>query len=404
MVTQNASYIPSLDGWRAIAIAGVILSHAYASTYWTHNGALGVNLFFAISGFLITTRLVNENAAAGHISLRDFYIRRAFRILPAALFYLSVMALLTAAGVIYSSTTDFLSCLLFLRNYWGADAVHGWYTGHFWSLSVEEQFYLFWPALLVLAGVKRARWLAPGLAIAFAVWRSLDLRHAWVASLFHQESLRNHALRSDYRMDSLLWGCTLALLLSYAPQLRFSPRRASWIALAALCGTVAVNVWQPRSYMIGEALLLPIVLLATVSAPQAWLSRALENRPLRWLGRLSYSLYLWQQPFVSQYHHGALQRFPLNLALAMACACVSFYCVERPFVKLGHRIAGSPRHPSRQAAGRAREAAGRGGLLSQARIVLDHDIGRIGPRISTAAREGNCRPELSLTRPENSGN
>ena len=349
MGANRLTYIPTLDGWRAIAILGVILSHAYPSDYWTRHGALGVNLFFAISGFLITTRLLDENVTNGFISLSQFYVRRAFRILPPALFYLSVVAALTLAGFIYSSWTDIASCLVFTRNYWGADAHHGWYTGHFWSLAVEEQFYLFWPALLVLAGVKRARWLAPGLAVAFSLWRSLDLRHGWIASLLHNEALRNYGLRSDYRMDALLWGCTLALLAQQVDLKRFIPQRAAAaLAIFAVAGTILLNVRQPQSYMIGESILLPLVLMATVTRPATWLGRALEWTPVRWLGRLSYSLYLWQQLFVSQYHHGMLQRFPVNLTLALACACFSFYLVERPALRLGrqfHRSTPLPQAP-----------------------------------------------------------
>jgi peptidoglycan/LPS O-acetylase OafA/YrhL len=337
---RNPRYIPTLDGWRAIAILGVILSHSFASTYWTRHGALGVNLFFAISGFLITSRLLGEQAMAGAISLKQFYIRRAFRILPPALFYLAIMGVLALTGVIYSSGIDFLGCLLFVRNYWGADAHQGWYTGHFWSLAVEEQFYLFWPALLVFAGVRKSKWIAPTLAIAFSVWRSLDLRNGWVASLLQDETLRNKPLRSDYRMDALLWGCTLALIAAHVDLRRFVPRRfASLMAVGLVAATVAFNVAQPQSYMVAESLLLPLLLMVTVSQPGSWLGRALEWKPVRWLGHLSYSLYLWQQPFVSQYHHGVLQRFPLNCALALACACASYHLVERPMVRLGHRVA-----------------------------------------------------------------
>ncbi len=372
MTVHGKGYIPTLDGWRAIAIGGVILCHSCPSTYWTMNGALGVNLFFAISGFLITSRLTAEQV----VSLKQFYIRRAFRILPPALTYLAVAAVLALLGVIASTKTDFISCLLFLRNYWGADSQHGWYTGHFWSLCVEEHFYLFWPALLVLAGIRRARWLAPALAASFAIWRSLDLRHGWIATLFHNDALRNFPLRSDYRMDALLWGATLALV---APHIEWkkciSKPLASPIALALLAATVFLNIRQPQSYMVLQAILFPVVVIATVAQPGAWLSQLLESKPLRWIGRLSYSLYLWQQLFFSQWHHGVLQRFPLNLVLALAFAWLSYRFVEQPAIRLGRTLYDKFR---------------------------SHEFGRIGTRIPTAARTGNCRPELSLTLPENS--
>jgi peptidoglycan/LPS O-acetylase OafA/YrhL len=331
---QAGHYIPTLDGWRAIAIAGVLLCHSFPSTYWTMSGALGVNLFFAISGYLITMRLLGEK------ELRSFYIRRAFRILPPALVYLAAVSVLAAFGLIEASRMDIFSCLVFLRNYWGAGPLHGWYTGHFWSLAVEEQFYLFWPALLFLAGWKRTRWIAPALAVAFEIWRSFDMRHAWVANFFHNEMLRNNPLRSDYRMDSLLWGCTLALLTQGRDLKNLAPARASsWLAIGALIGAVALNVAQPKGYFIAQALLFPVVMIATIAQPQAWLSRLLESHPLQWVGRLSYSLYLWQQLFFhSGYHHGVLQRFPLNLALAVSCAWLSYRFVEKPAIQIGRKL------------------------------------------------------------------
>lgn len=320
------------------------------------NGALGVNLFFAISGYLITSRLIDRP-----VSLREFYWRRAFRILPPAFLYLAT------AGWLLSSPKDVLSCLLFLRNYWGSDSQHGWYTGHFWSLCVEEHFYLFWPALLAAAGVARARWIAPGLALLFALWRSLDIRHAWIAQLLHNPQLLNFPLRSDYRMDALLWGCSLALI----PRGVKIPRRAApWAALLALASAVALNVKQPQGYMIAQSLLFALILMATVSAPATWLGRLLESRPMLWLGRLSYSLYLWQQPFFSQWHHGSLQRFPVNLCLALGCAWLSYRWVERPAIRLGSALYDKFRN---------------------------HEFGRVRTRVLPAPRSGNCRPELSLT-------
>lgn len=333
-LARGGHYIPTLDGWRAIAIAGVLLCHSFRSTYWTMSGALGVNLFFAISGYLITTVLLKENG------LRAFYVRRAFRILPPAFLYLAAVAVLAVMGIIESSRTDIVSCLVFLRNYWGAGPDHGWYTGHFWSLAVEEQFYLFWPALLFFAGRKRGKWIAPALALAFALWRSLDMRHAWIANLFHNEALRNGSLRSDYHMDAILWGCTLALF-TQARDLKtlVSLRASSWLAIGALAAAVALNVAQPRGYMIAQGLLFSLVIVASIAQPQAWLSRLLEWPALQWLGRLSYSLYLWQQLFFFSGHpHRALQRFPLNLVLALSCAWLSYRFVERPAIRLGRAL------------------------------------------------------------------
>ncbi len=141
-------------------------------------------------------------------------------------------------------------------------------------------------------------------------------------------------------MDSLLWGCTLALLTQGRDLKKLVPARASsWLAVGALVATVALNVAQPKGYFIAQALLFPVVLIATVNRPQEWLSRLLQSRPLQWVGRLSYSLYLWQQLFFhSGYDHRILQRFPINLALALACAWLSYRFVERPSVRFGRTL------------------------------------------------------------------
>ena len=171
-----SGYIPTLDGWRAIAILMVLVDHALFFGFRASRVALwpvppalglhGVNLFFALSGFLITSRLLEEWRVTGAISLRGFYIRRAFRILPAALLVLAATATLGLVGLIPVSRMEVLGAVFFFRNYLpGAsypDAT-GFFTEHYWSLAVEEHFYLAWPALLLLTLRKRwAPWTTTG--------------------------------------------------------------------------------------------------------------------------------------------------------------------------------------------------------------------------------------------------
>ncbi len=151
-------YLPTLDGWRAIAIALVLFTHVRlpggALQQISPYGAMGVHLFFAISGFLITNRLLEDRSG-----LRAFYVRRAFRILPAAFLYLAVLfALGFVGGWIPLNAGQLWASAFFYRNYYVLPADQGWYTGHYWSLSVEEHFYLLWPALLLWLGTRRARW------------------------------------------------------------------------------------------------------------------------------------------------------------------------------------------------------------------------------------------------------
>src|SRR5215218_6546752 len=152
--------IPTLDGWRAIAISMVLWCHVSKSELAAYGG-LGVDIFFGLSGLLITTLLLEEARSTGSMQLGQFYIRRAFRILPAYLLFLVGYTLIRG----WRSAWEAISCLLFFRNY-ASDAVTDTGSLHLWSLAVEEHFYLIWPGLLVWMGVKRAKVWAPRLALA----------------------------------------------------------------------------------------------------------------------------------------------------------------------------------------------------------------------------------------------
>ncbi len=192
--------MPTLDGWRAVAILAVLCCHAgWPTAAIAPYGAMGVSIFFALSGFLITRRLMDE----GRIDLASFYRRRAFRILPPIIAYLAVLWMLGFRG-------QLLASLLFVRNYITPTAPQAWYTGHFWSLAIEEHFYLLWPASLYVAGFRRARWIAPALALMVAGWRAADLHYNWIGRL--DPALRGSLARTDYRLGTLLFGCAIALV------------------------------------------------------------------------------------------------------------------------------------------------------------------------------------------------
>ncbi|HEV3257737.1 MAG TPA: acyltransferase [Gemmataceae bacterium] len=348
-------YLPTLDGWRAIAILGVMVCHAGDALFhsggshphagWhalTRHGALGVDIFFGISGFLICSRLLDEQRTSGHISLARFYARRIFRILPPYMAYLAVLAVLAAAGLVAVGSRTWFSCLLFYRNYLPGSQGGGDYTGHFWSLSVEEHFYLLWPGLLLLCGVRRARRVVVGLAVGIAIWRVVEFRHAWLARWLPGVGFFP---RTDIRLDGLLWGCWAALLLQ-APGWRARLERwlSPWTWLALLAAFVACVHYQPPLAMMWQALLIPLLLLGTVLHPGAAAGRILETGAMRWVGRLSYSLYLWNSLFFAGMDKarplrlGALQELPWSILPVFACAALSYYLVERPMIRLGHSL------------------------------------------------------------------
>ena len=136
--TARSAYLPTLDGWRAIAVALVVLCHlAEGQAPWRDaSGDLGVSIFFGISGYLICTRLLDEDRSRGRISLRRLYLRRAFRILPPAFAYLTAITLLALLGVFHLSLLEVAAAALFFRNY----VPGNWDSSHFWSLAVEEHF------------------------------------------------------------------------------------------------------------------------------------------------------------------------------------------------------------------------------------------------------------------------
>jgi len=358
----GGGYLPTLDGWRAIAILLVLMCHGglfYFSPHGPHpsgrlqtyaaRGWIGVDIFFAISGFLICTRLLREQQKTGGISLRSFYIRRAFRILPPYLLYLAVVGLLAAGGWIIVQKQEIISALLFVRNYLPAVNTPdiGWYTGHFWSLAVEEHFYLLWPTLLLLLRRRRANLAALALIIAIAIWRTIDLHYA----IFFPNAGHIFDHRTDTRLDSLLWGCVFAIAFTSGAGHRWLTK---WInPLVWLCSVVLVIVLAKYMNAITDALRPPLfaaIVAATVVHPRWLVGRILEDGRLRWIGRISYSLYIWQQLFLvgdlipRPLPFGRFQEVPLSFVCIFLCAIASYYLVERPLLGLGHRL--TRPHPS----------------------------------------------------------
>lgn len=360
-MSPKQGYLPTLDGWRTVAIMAVILDHTIAGRFQdtyptifalTRVGPNGVSLFFAISGFLICSRLLEEENANGRISLRGFYIRRASRILPAALTYLVVIGILGIASLISVSPWEWWSSVLFFRNYLSPNLIsRGWggYTIHYWSLAVEEHFYLLWPAMLVLAGRRWSRYVAGILAVAVSIWRSWDFNHHWMDR--HIPGLL-FGSRTDTRLDGLLLGCLAALLLAQPAYRAWAVRNLRLPALFLFVALyVAIQlIWRRHYYSIWESMLLALIVSITVLHPGNWIGQFLEHPAMRWIGRLSYSLYLWQELFAlpqAKYPLSLAERIPFNLVVLFVIAGLSYRFIERPMIRLGHRLA-PPQTPGRQ--------------------------------------------------------
>jgi peptidoglycan/LPS O-acetylase OafA/YrhL len=303
----------------------------------------GVDLFFAISGFIITRRLVLEWETTGGISLFGFYRRRAYRILPAYTSYLLVIGALSVLNLLIVENWEWLSAACFVRNY-TMGLPGGVATNHFWSLAVEEHFYLLWPLALLAFRPSRALPATVALALAVGGWRAVDSRYHLFAGVFPSLPDAGVLFRSDARMDSLLWGCAAALIF---PRLsRIAHRLQRWgsaIPLAILVAIVLVIAAPARMQSIDLAVLFPALVVATVLAPATAFAKVLELGPLRWIGKLSYSLYIWQTlflqcPSLSQSLGGQAAGWRLagwwmvDIASIVALAALSYYFVELPML------------------------------------------------------------------------
>jgi peptidoglycan/LPS O-acetylase OafA/YrhL len=316
--------IPSLDGLRAISISLVILGHLVK---WKHlsldvvgnYGSLGVFVFFVLSGYLITNLLLREYERSSTVNLRDFYMRRAFRIFPAAFVFLAVVI-----GVYWHQMRWYhiTAAMLYVAN---MDISRPWIFGHLWSLSIEEQFYLLWPFALGKWFRHRSTILV-GVLFATPVFRlclyALRVRGGLLGSL-------------PVFADQLAIGCLLAI---FAPRL---PKVRGYAALAMLCIVIAIP-WFPATSA-ARTLFMLFVLRPLLDVSVAGLVlhviqfpyRALNWWPVAWVGRISYSLYLWQELFCS---NAALHSGFWVVVPALACACLSYYLVEQPMLQLRDKV------------------------------------------------------------------
>lgn len=341
--------IQSLDGLRAISIILVLMLHTLqtinsvvpVSWVWfvLGNGNLGVYIFFVISGYLITLLLLREYEKRGSIRLEDFYLRRAFRILPPAYFNIAVVALLAAVGKIQLTRSSVLSSLFFFRNY-TYDRV--WPLGHFWSLSVEEQFYIFWPLALIVCLRYSPRKVATKLAAAVILICPL-IRMASFVFLRHV-----NARAFQNRADAVMFGCITALLAGapFFEKIYSYVARRWWIApvvLIFVSGGLGARYGNRWDYSLGitvDGVCIAITLLWCVRNPDSSPGRFLNSRLLKHIGVLSYSIYIWQQLFLNPESRGTFGThslwfdLPLSYALVLAAAELSYHVIEKPSIEL----------------------------------------------------------------------
>lgn len=332
--------IPSLDGIRAIAVSLVILAHVNGTRFFPipyeyerfiNVGNLGVRVFFVLSGFLITTLLIREHQRTGRISLSGFYMRRLIRIFPALYVFVAVMGVATFTGLVDIPLIDFAWASTYTINYF---TDRSWEFGHLWSLAVEEQFYLTWPLLVILFTPKRVWWiafLAIGLAplSRVATWVFMPEHREWIESAFHTV------------FDALATGCLLALLRVKLDQSKAYLRLMSSPIIILLPFVIyACNFYRQYPsfmYTVGETIMnICIALLIdwAIRNPDGRVGRMLNARFAAFIGVMSYSLYLWQQPFLNRESDAWATAFPINIVLATVFAFASYRLIETPLLGL----------------------------------------------------------------------
>jgi peptidoglycan/LPS O-acetylase OafA/YrhL len=328
---ENASSqktrIPSLDGLRGVSILAVIASHA--AHHFLHGPAniailsdianYGVDVFFVISGYLITGILMKSKGRNGAISLRAFYQRRAVRIMPLALVYIAVISILG-----HPSRDQFLYAITFSTSFFFEQAYRG--LQQLWSLSVEEQFYLFWP-LAFLVTSRRTKHFAWAVVIVCPVLR-IALQANGYSHFWHAGPMI---------ADTLMAGCLLAL---YEPELHAFIRRylsSAWSSAALWAASVILFYFARGGY--ASCLfwfVIPALIALGICSSVVREEPLLNVGPLPWIGLLSYSLYLWQQPFLV--FHGPHDTPLARLAGIVAAAVLSYWLIERRTLALASRI------------------------------------------------------------------
>jgi peptidoglycan/LPS O-acetylase OafA/YrhL len=345
---KRLGHQPSLDGVRAIAVLLVVAYHGFGSLGLFYGaGAVGVGLFFVLSGFLITALLVEEWQNSQRISLRSFYARRGLRIIPAFALLIVTFAIFTLAFTPNESKREALVVTVvsatYLTDIYQFALHRELVTGlsHTWTLSIEEQFYLIWPLALLLllrrVSIDRVAvvGVAAGLLAALARWWLYDAGHT-----VHEFPLA--------WADSLLVGCVLGALSQYGriPHLAGNPL---WIAPAIgvlVVITAAGPEFDPTRYRVGFTLqaLSGGVLIVGAVRDSGLLRRSLSLPPLVFVGRISYGLYLWHLPAMVLVWQllpevpRAIAAFG-GIALGLSIAVLSYYVLERPLLRLKRRFA-----------------------------------------------------------------
>lgn len=350
-------HIRGYDGLRGLSVLFVLLSHL--GLYWhlpdtelwrqrvwpLIAGETGVYVFFALSGFLITTLLLKEKARTGTISFQRFYIRRFLRLSPPLFCLYATLAILMASGLLPSSWLALMCSALYFYNY-VPDSIYTNELAHTWSLGVEEQYYLIWPAIMKFLGTS-----------AVLVLASMTIVLSVVLSLFLPDSLHFHG-QIFYSLNRwlvpaiapIMVGAIGAIMLQRYEKLVGYLTEAKWpILIASLL--YAIPLYAPlllsKSFFIVQTMGIVVLLIWLFANQGGTLATILEWRPLAYVGRISYGIYVWQGLFLRNGPGGKLliQHFPVNIILVFIVAASSYFFIERPVLAFKERFSPKYREP-----------------------------------------------------------
>ncbi|MGN1400203.1 MAG: acyltransferase family protein [Bacillus sp. (in: firmicutes)] len=351
----HSRYISGLDGLRALAVFAVIAYHMRPDLI--PGGLLGVTIFFVLSGYLITNLLLIEWDTHNRIDLKIFWVRRAKRLLPAMfamLFLLTAWVTIFEPAYLAKLREDFIAASLYVSNWWYIFQDLSYFENmgtpslltHFWSLAVEEQFYILWPLLMLLGFISKA-----GKKRMVLMTCLVAILSALLMALMYEPGLDPSRVYygTDTRIFSILIGAVLAFLwpsqklsTQLPTHIRLFMDLTGAVALLAVLWMIAtMGEYDPFLYQGGMVLvsLLTAIVIAVIVHPASLLNRALGVRPLRWVGLRSYGIYLWQYPIIIltapaiQTSQPPLSRLALQVVLILLIAHLSYKFVENPLRK-----------------------------------------------------------------------
>ena len=335
-------YLPTLDGWRAISIIMVLIYHAAWFTYgpesnsydphiWNYFkiGGYGVDIFFTISGYLITSRILFEYKKYGTFNIKEFYIKRFFRIVPPFYLYLIFILLMNYFFDLKIAAIDILTSISFTRIYFES---HDWYTAHIWSLCVEEHFYILL-SLYFFWWKRKSNWVILASLIGIFAWNVISYRFKEIPSF---SEIRNH-LKVVSSMDFMFAGALMAFYSQEFAGLRKSMQKIQVPMFLLLFVLFSIN-FSLKTIIL--PIYLSLLIYLTSLDPHEKIVLLLENKIIKYIGTISYSLYLWQQFFLVTQNSmnkelAFFQTFPMNIILVFVFGSLSYRYIEKPIIKFG---------------------------------------------------------------------